>query len=76
MLCEETTQLCRLLLRRRSLNVLSGDAYRLFHGIRGGEFDELDTETVANLAEANGQAGERITRERRVSIVFVRKLGV
>lgn len=75
-LCEEGTRLCRLLLRRRCLNVLSGDAYRLFHGIRQVDADVLDAETVANLAEAGGAEGERVIRDQRISIVFVRKLGV
>ena len=73
-LCEEGTRLCRLLLRRRSLNVLSGDAYRLFHGIRCEANDEIDGETVANYVEADAQVGERVVREKRISIVFVRKL--
>ena len=86
--CEDETRLARLRLRRRSLNVLDGDAYRAFHGIRSTEQDVVSggrgeesaagaraDQGVAN-ASAAGVAGERLVvrRMRRVSIVFVSKL--
>ena len=73
--CEPETRLGRLLLRRRSLNVLSGDAYRCFHGIRWADSDTIDAD-VANLDLAGGDEaiGEEVRRARRVSIVFVCKL--
>ena len=73
--CEAGTRLGRLLLRRRSLNVLRGDAYRCFHGIPWAESDVVD-EAVANLHLAGGASalGEQVLRARRVSIVFVAKL--
>lgn len=61
-----------LLLRRRSLNILSGDAYEQFHGIVAREADVVD-ERCANAAAAGAAIGERIERRARVSIVFVRK---
>lgn len=70
--CEPPTRLARLLLRRRSLIVLSGDAYRAFHGIRRTEADLLDPDVI-NLTEAGGAEGEEVRRARRVSIVFVSK---
>lgn len=70
---EAGTRLARLLLRRCSLNVLAGDAYRLFHGIQCATSDELD-ESVINLREAKGDVGQRLDRQDRVSIVFVRKI--
>lgn len=86
--CEAPTRLARLLLRRCSLNVLDGDAYRLFHGIRAADADsvaaaiggesfgeETVMESVVNFREASvASCGETVRRERRVSIVFVSKL--
>ena len=71
--CEEGTRLGRLLLRRRSLNVLSGEAYRCFHGFPARGADLVDS-TVANFAAARGVEGETVARVQRVSIVFVSKL--
>ena len=71
--CEEGTRLGRLLLRQRSLNVLSDEAYRCFHGIRWAGSDVVD-EGVANFRAADATDGEEVRRARRVSIVFVSKL--
>lgn len=62
-----------LLLRRRSLNVISGEAYTRWHGISESVADHID-ERVANVAAAGAAIGDVVTREDRVSIVFVRKL--
>ena len=84
--CEAPTRLARMLLRRRSLNVLDAEAYHLFHGIRATEADTVMEESavaaegergedVVNRREACvGPKGETISRNRRVSIVFVCKL--
>ena len=72
--CEPATRLGRMLLRRRSLNVLSGDAYRCYHGIPHAACDVVDSQTVVNMREAGGADGEELPRVRRVSIVFVAKL--
>ena len=61
-----------LLLRRRSLNVLEGDAYMLHHGIAARERDTVGP-LVANLQPGDA-LGEEIVRARRVSIVLVHKL--
>ena len=71
--CEPGTRVARLLLRRRSLVVLNGEAYRLFHGIRWSEQDAIDGDSIANLLAARGEIGESVQRQRRVSIVFVYK---
>ena len=73
-LCGESTRLARLLLRRRSLNVLSGNAYELFHGFPAAESDLIDG-SEANFAAAigAGYVGSRVSRKRRVSVVFVCK---
>lgn len=71
--CEPPTRLGRMLLRQRSLNVLKGEAYRCYHGIPRGECDVVDA-AVDNLREAEGIEGEEVTRQRRVSVVFVAKL--
>ena len=80
--CETPTRLARMLLRRRSLNVLDADAYHLFHGIPEGEADAVSSETgsehfvlnhsVAGLAPGSSEV-QSIPRSRRVSIVFVCK---
>lgn len=62
-----------LLLRRRSLNVISGEAYARWHGISESATDQID-ERVANAAVAGVAVGDVVTRGDRVSIVFVRKL--
>lgn len=62
-----------LVLRRRSLNVISAEAYDQFHGIVAREADVVD-ELCANAHAAGAAVGERIERRARVSIVFVRKL--
>ena len=72
--CEEGTRLGRLLLRRRSLNVLSGEAYRCFHGIPARDRDLVDPRTVVNFDVSGASDGEEVQRVRRVSIVFVSKL--
>ena len=62
-----------LLLRRRSLNVISAEAYAQFHGIAEREADVVD-ERVANAEAAEATLGEQVPRGPRVSIVFVSKL--
>lgn len=64
----------QLLLRRRSLNVLSGEAYVLHHGIGAREADTLGP-LVANLEPAGASVGDVVPRGPRVSIVLVHKLG-
>ena len=71
--CEPVTRLGRMLLRRRSLNVLRGDAYRCYHGFPGAERDVVD-DSIVNLREAGGADGEELRRMRRISVVFVAKL--
>jgi hypothetical protein len=62
-----------LLLRRRSLNVISGEAYARWHGIAESSADHID-DRVVNAAVAGAAIGDVVTRGDRVSIVFVRKL--
>lgn len=62
-----------MLLRRRSLNVISGEAYARWHGIAESATDYID-DRVANVAEAGAAVGDVVTRGDRVSIVFVRKM--
>lgn len=62
-----------LLLRRRSLNVISAEAYHQFHGIAERASDVVNG-TVANAEAAGATPGECVPRAPRVSIVFVSKL--
>ena len=67
------TPLASLLLRRRSLMALRGDAYSaVWHGIAARDGDEVGS-GVANL-QPGDELGERIPRAGRVSLVFVRKM--
>lgn len=51
--CEAPTRLARMLLRRRSLNVLDAQAYNLFHGIRAAEAD-----CITATSSGGGDAAE------------------
>ena len=63
----------QLLLRRRSLNVMSDDAYtHVFHGITAHERDVVGP-LVANR-QSEAELGEVLQRAHRVSVVFVHKL--
>lgn len=66
-----------MLLRPRCCFVVSGPAYSQHqHGIAGRAADEI-TDLCCNAAAASAAPGETVVRaERRVSLVFVRKLSV
>merc|ERR1712146_111005 len=70
----EGEPMAALVLRHRSLHVLSGSAYSdLFHGIRDAR-EDLITERCANAAAASVAIGDVLPRgTRRLSLVFVHK---
>lgn len=69
--------LLQVLLRPRCCLVVSGPAYSQHqHGIKGRTADEI-TDLCCNAAAANAALGQTVMRaERRVSLVFVRKLSM